>query len=381
MGNLKIGIKDVVNELGIKNNRNEFINELTLFLNLIAFDKNSGEYYDVMRLRFYEYMDKWNLDIEKSFSIIAKYVKSHKLPYKIVKDEGFEGIKSEKFIISILVELYLMMIVVNNDEPSKEKLKVFIYNELNKNKIRLNEKDIVISDFDHLFKDKKLFFICKKSLIDKQKEIKLAFDETVKAIENRNNIKLKLNYIIHKNNDFGENVILKDDEKIEQIDKLKWQIEKLKKDIELNNVIINEYIDKEVSLKNELNKLQLENIELIGYAKEQYSKALIDLVQNMNDSTNGNLLDRLYCYSKGKEETNLMFVATNLFNVLREMGIFPRETIRVGDNVKVEEYSFYNYRLNKDISDINSCEGKVLYPAWFYNNKEILKPYVNIKGE
>ncbi|MGX4600892.1 hypothetical protein [Faecalimicrobium sp. JNUCC 81] len=381
MGNLKIGIKDVVNELGVKNNRNEFINELTLFLNLIAFDKNSGEYYDVMRLRFYEYMDKWNLDIEKSFSIIAKYVKSHKLPYKIVKDEGFEGIKSEKFIISILVELYLMMIIVNNDEPSKEKLKAFIYSELNKSKINLNEKDIVISDFDYLFKDKKLFFICKKSLIDKQKEIKLAFDETVKAIENRNNIKLKLNYIIHKNNDFGENVILKDDEKIERIDKLKWHIEKLKKDIELNNVIINEYIDKEVSLKNELNKLQLENIELIGYAKEQYSKALIDLVQNMNDSTNGNLLDRLYCYSKGKEETNLMFVATNLFNVLREMGIFPRETIRVGDNVKVEEYSFYNYRLNKDISDINSCEGKVLYPAWFYNNKEILKPYVNIKGE
>lgn len=381
MGNLKIGIKDVVNELGVKNNRNEFINELTLFLNLIAFDKNSGEYYDVMRLRFYEYMDKWNLDIEKSFSIIAKYVKSHKLPYKIVKDEGFEGIKSEKFIISILVELYLMMIIVNNDEPSKEKLKAFIYSELNKNKINLNEKDIVISDFDYLFKDKKLFFICKKSLIDKQKEIKLAFDETVKAIENRNNIKLKLNYIIHKNNSPRENVILNGDETIEQIGKLKAEIEKLKKGIELNNLIINEYIDKEVSLKNELNKLQLENIELIGYAKEQYSKALIDLVQNMNDSTNGNLLDRLYCYSKGKEETNLMFVATNLFNVLREMGIFPRETIRVGDNVKVEEYSFYNYRLNKDISDINSCEGKVLYPAWFYNNKEILKPYVNIKGE
>lgn len=381
MGNLKIGIKDVVNELGIKNNKNEFINELTLFLNLIAFDKNSGEYYDVMRLRFYDYMNKWNLDIEKSFSTIAKYVKYHKLPYKIVKDEGFEGIKSEKFIISILVELYLMIIVVNNDEPSKEKLKAFIYSELNKNKINLNEKDIVISDFDHLFKDKKLFFICKNALIDKENEIKLAFDETIKAIENRNNIKLKLNYIIHKNNNSWENVILEKDEKIEQINKLKWKIEKLKKDIELNNVIINEYIDKEVNLKNELNKLQLENIELIGYAKEQYSKALIDLVQNMNDSTNGNLLDRLYCYSKGKEETNLMFVATNLFNVLREMGIFPRETIRVGDNVKVEEYSFYNYRLNKDISDINSCEGKVLYPAWFYNNKEILKPYVNIKGE
>lgn len=381
MGSLKIGTKDLINDLGIKNNKIEFENELNLFLNLIAFDKTKGEYYDVMRLRFYDYMKKWNLDIEKHFSIITKYVKAHKLPYKIVKDEGFKGIKSEKFIISILVELYLMMIIVNNDEPSKDKLKVFIYSEFSKNKINLNEKDIILIDFDYLFKDKKLFFICKKALSERKEEIKSAFDEAVKAIEKRNDINLNLNYIIHKNNNARENVILKNNEEIEDINKLKAQVEKLKRDIELNNEIINEYIDKEVSLNNELNKLQAENIELVGYGKEQYSKALIDLVHNMNDSTNGNLLDRLYCYSKGKEETNLMFVATNLFNVLREMGIFPRETVRLGDNVKVEEYSFYNYRLNKDISDINACEGKVLYPAWFYNNKEILKPYVNIKGE
>ena len=47
----------------------------------------------------------------------------------------------------------------------------------------------------------------------------------------------------------------------------------------------------------------------------------------------------------------------------------------------IEEYSFYKYRLNKDISDIKLCKGEVVYPAWFYNNKEILKPYVNIKGD
>lgn len=46
----------------------------------------------------------------------------------------------------------------------------------------------------------------------------------------------------------------------------------------------------------------------------------------------------------------------------------------------IEEYSFYKYRLNKDISDIKLDKGKVVYPTWFYNGKEILKPYVNIKG-
>ena len=76
-----------------------------------------------------------------------------------------------------------------------------------------------------------------------------------------------------------------------------------------------------------------------------------------------------------------MFIITNLFNVFRQLGIFPRETHKIGENVSIEEYSFYNYRFNKDISDIKLCEGEVIYPAWFYNNKEILKPYVNIKGD
>jgi hypothetical protein len=101
----------------------------------------------------------------------------------------------------------------------------------------------------------------------------------------------------------------------------------------------------------------------------------------MNDDTNGNILDRLYCYSKGEKEKNLMFVATNLFNVFRQMGISPRETKKIGTDVDIEEYSFYNYRLNKDISDIKLSKGDVLYPAWFYNGVEILKPYVSIKGE
>ncbi|MGG7060475.1 hypothetical protein ACQPUZ_19765, partial [Clostridium tertium] len=59
----------------------------------------------------------------------------------------------------------------------------------------------------------------------------------------------------------------------------------------------------------------------------------------------------------------------------------PRETIKLGSSVSIEEYSFYNYRLNKDISDIKLCEGTVIYPSWFYNSTEIQKPYVNVNGE
>lgn len=380
MGNFKIGIKDVINELEIKKNRIEFVNELNLFLDLIAFDKNYDEYYVAVKLKFDDYMGKWNLDIYKIFPIITKYIKHNKLPYKIVKDEGFKGIKSEKFIISILIDLYLMIIIINNNHISKEVLKNFVQSEFSKNKIILNEIDISLSNFEYLFKNKHLFFICKQALVNREKEINDAFYKTLKAFEDRNNIKLQLNFVVIEKNNCRENVIIeKEDDNI--INKLEEEIKKLQNDIILNNIIINEYIDKEIKLKNEINKLEIENLELEGYGREQYSKALIELVQNMNYSINGNLLDRLYSYSKGKEENNLMFVATNLFNVLREMGIFPRETVKLGEDVDIEEYSFYNYRLNKDISDIKLCKGTILYPAWFYNNKEILKPYVDIKGE
>ena len=390
MINRNIGIRDLIKELDITRNKVEFANDLNLFLNISAFDEYPGEYYDIVRFKFNEYMGKWNLDINDSFSIISKYIKSRKLPYKIVKDEGFEMIKSEKFIISILVELYAINIIINNDEISKTEIIKFIHNEFNNNGIKISEKDIVLNDLDYLFRDKRLTLICKESLKNKEFEIKKSLDKTVDAIERRKNIKVNLNIKVCKvektenKSDKRENVIINKNEQ-NQIEienkRLKEQIEKLKKEVEINNHLINEYMDKEIIIQNEINKLQKYNIELMGYGQEQYSKALTDLVKNMNDDTNGNLLDRLYSYSKGKDEKNLMFVATNLFNVFRQMGISPRETIKIGSNVCIEEYSFYNYRLNKDISDIKLCEGEVLYPAWFYNSKEILKPYINIKGE
>lgn len=390
MINRNIGIRDLIKELNITRNKVEFANDLNLFLNISAFDEYPGEYYDIVRFKFNEYMGKWNLDINDSFSIISRYIKSRKLPYKIVKDEGFEMIKSEKFIISILVELYTINIIINNDEISKTEIIKFIYNEFNNNGIKISEKDIVLNDLDYLFRDKRLTLICKENLKNKEIEIKKSLDKTIGEIERRKNIKLNLNIKAcefektENKNDKWENVIIKKN-KQNQIEienrELKEQIEKLKKEVEINNHLINEYMDKEIIIQNEINKLQKYNIELMSYGQEQYSRALTDLVKNMNDDTNGNLLDRLYSYSKGKDEKNLMFVATNLFNVFREMGISPRETIKIGSNVCIEEYSFYNYRLNKDISDIKLCEGEVLYPAWFYNSKEILKPYINIKGE
>lgn len=386
MNNYKIGIRDVIKELEINKNKVEFTNDLNIFLNVIAFNQSTKDYYDVVKEKFNEYMGKWDLDIDRSFPIISKYIKSRKLPYKIAKDEGFEQIKSEKFIISMLVELYAMSIIVENDEVSKDEIIKFIYSEFIKNGLNINEKDIILNDLDYLFKDLKLFCICREKMLSKKNEIEESLNKTVEAVEKRRNIRLNFNNKITMKRDNNENelekeVIFNDDTYKEENYELKKKIEKLEKDIALNYIIISEYMDKEIELQKEISKLEKDNIELIGYGKEQYTKALEDIVRNMNDSTNGNLLDRLYCFSKGYEEKSLEFVVKNLFNVLRQIGISPRETVKIGKKVFIEEYSFYNYRLNKDISDIKLSEGEVIYPAWFYNNKEILKPYVTIKGE
>lgn len=39
-------------------------------------------------------MSDWNIDLNKNFMLVCRYIKSNKLPYKIAKDEGFKNIKS-----------------------------------------------------------------------------------------------------------------------------------------------------------------------------------------------------------------------------------------------------------------------------------------------
>lgn len=368
----RISIKDIIDSFEITKNKAEFVNDLNLFFNIIAFDNSDEEYYSIIKNKFDDYMKEWNISLDKKFTIISKYIKSNKLPYKIAKDEGFENIKSDKFIVSILVELYAIKIIINSKNTlRKNDIINFIYRELTNNVIQVKKSDIVLRDLDYIFKDDNVFNICKGRLLSKQAEIEEAFSRTVKVLEKRKNVNITLSYIINDRN-FT---------KIDNTTNLKTEIEYLKNQIKLREKIIDGYIEKEKEFNIEIEKLKNQNVQLLSIENEQYTKAIIDLVKNLNDPTNGNLLDRLYCYLKDENEKNMPFIISNLLNVLRQMGIYPRETIKLGEVVSIEEYSFYNYRLNKDISDIKLCEGQVMYPAWFYNEREILKPYVNIKGE
>ena len=171
VNNIKVSITDVITELNITDNKIEFMNDLNLFLNIVAFIESKENYYDIIREKFDEYMGKWKLNFNDSFLIISKYIKAHKLPYKILKDEGFKQIKSEKFILSILVELYTMKLVIENNKNSKNEIKKFIYNELKEKDFNINQKDIILNDLDYLFKDDSVFFICRNNMLKRKNEI------------------------------------------------------------------------------------------------------------------------------------------------------------------------------------------------------------------
>ena len=247
VNNIKVSITDVITGLNITDNKIEFINDLNLFLNIVAFIESKKNYYDIIREKFDEYMGKWELNFNDGFLIISKYIKAHKLPYKILKDEGFKEIKSEKFILSMLVELYTMKLVIENNKNSKNEIKKFIYNELKEKDFNINQKDIILNDLDYLFKDDSVFFICRNNMLKRKNEIDFSLKKVIEELSIRKNIKLELNY----NMDYKENI---KNEFNEEIITLKKEIEKLKNDLETNNLLISDYIDKEIELNNEINK-------------------------------------------------------------------------------------------------------------------------------
>ena len=356
MEDIKTTSRDLVRKLNITSNKTEFVNDLNLYLDIIAFRKEDTLYCDIFKAEFQKYMGRWNLDLDTVYKEIFKFIKNNKLPFKIVKDEGIKNIKSDKFIISMLVELYAINITLNSDYMNKEKIINFILDEFKKNKLNINKRDVFIRDIDYIFKDEKIYKICKRRIKELKKELYSAYIEIKEEVEHRKNINLDLKLSTEENNNHT-------------------YIKKLEN-------TINEYKNKQMELEKEIQDLKSKKDEILNIEEESMNIKIIEkLIKQMNDENNGNLMDRLYRYSKGYEEENVKILINNLFNVFRQTGIIPREVVKIGQNVKIEEYSFYDYRVNRDISDIKTCEGVVIYPAWFYKNKQIMKPYVSIRGK
>ena len=210
MENTKISIKDIIDEFEITKNRAEFTNDLNLFFNMMAFDNSKGKYYNIIKNRFNDYMKDWDIDLNKNFMFICKYIKSNKLPYKIAKDEGFENIKSDKFIISILVELYAIKIIISNKEIIKKyDIANFIYKEFMNNGIEVRRNDIVLNDLEYIFKDDNIYSICKSRLEYRKEDVNKSIVQVIKVLEGRKNIKVNLRYMITYKNNNGRNLIMR----------------------------------------------------------------------------------------------------------------------------------------------------------------------------
>lgn len=339
---MKIDSKYFIKELGIVDNKIEFMMDMDIFLSILSVDKSNKKYIQLLKEKIDDYMGIWNVDLNKNFDLINDYIVSNKLAYKIIKDD--DNLKSERILKNVLTEVYIINLIIENDISQKEILKNFVNEEFKRNNLNIYKIENIYKNFDYIFKNKKLLFIYKNKIKSYKNEFREILNKVVSIYEKKTNIKLDLN-----TKQYIKNV---------EIEEYKKLIKKLEEEIKL---------------------LKEENLK--STEQEQKEKVIIDLLKDINNSSNGNILDRLYIYLKYKKDENIDFILVNLFNVLRQLGIFPRETSKVGDEVVIGEYSFYDYRFDNDISDIKQTKAEVIYPSWFYKEKQVLKPYVKLKGD
>lgn len=254
---MKIDSKYFIKELGIVDNKIEFMMDMDIFLSILSVDKSNKKYIQLLKEKIDDYMGIWNVDLNKNFDLINDYIVSNKLAYKIIKDD--DNLKSERLLKNVLTEVYIINLIIENDISQKEILKNFVNEEFKRNNLNIYKIENIYKNFDYIFKNKKLLFIYKNKIKSYKNEFREILNKVVSIYEKKTNIKLDLN-----TKQYIKNV---------EIEEYKKLIKKLEEEIKL---------------------LKEENLK--STEQEQKEKVIIDLLKDINNSSNGNILDRLYIF-------------------------------------------------------------------------------------
>mgnify|MGYP005779501781 FL=1 len=132
---MKIDSKYFIKELGIVDNKIEFMMDMDIFLSILSVDKSNKKYIQLLKEKFDDYMGIWNVDLNKNFDLINDYIVSNKLAYKIIKDD--DNLKSERLLKNVLTEVYIINLIIENDISQKEILKNFVNEEFKRNNLNI----------------------------------------------------------------------------------------------------------------------------------------------------------------------------------------------------------------------------------------------------
>lgn len=390
--------------------REKFITNLDLSLELKCLSGKLGDLKEIVAENMELLVGKTDKEDRYSRYKIEDYVKSKKLALKLILEEGIEKVNNQRLIINEFTSIYCKYLASFNEFYLLNNCKRKIVSTLKELGISNPDQEDILNEIKYYFHRNTGYVQTKKLLERSRGELlnlsKILAVEITKRIgskdlmvneilqitseKNANNQEVNENKeqrilnsnVVNEDNRLDE----KDSEILKKVNKknkievkdLKLRIEELEETLEAESVI---YQEEKERLLIEIGQLRRDKHETMDYAKEQYRKAMENLIRTLTDGSYGFVLDSVYKYVKGYDENvDMRAIATNLLSALQCLNILPVEKERVNDEITIDAESVYKYRFNKDISDDVNPKGIIKSPAWFYKNEEIVKEYVEVKG-
>jgi len=105
------------------------------------------------------------------------------------------------------------------------------------------------------------------------------------------------------------------------------------------------------------------------------------LIENLTSSEYGNILDKFYLYNKNGliDAVEMIHLIKNFLSILRMFNIQAKDD-QIYEDVELNLRDIgTSYRIDKIPDEkTKTIKAKIIYPAWYLNNKEIIKPLVEI---
>lgn len=163
------------------------------------------------------------------------------------------------------------------------------------------------------------------------------------------------------------------------------EIEELKRKVENYELMIMTLQAEIETLKDRIAEYQKERESLLAERSQQKEKILLNLFNELNSPTFGNIVDRIYLFANGFEPIDVESAKGIFTNILAVLNLnnfqahFSEDEYKKEIEIRKEEIGTL-YRTNRPVSASKDVYiGEVLYPKWTLNNKTIAQKFVRLK--
>lgn len=292
--------------------------------------------------------------------IVIQYIENKLLYTKLAFGKQFHLIKRNHFLLLLLTSVNVKLQINYTNDNLLSTLKYLTINNMNLGNLSISKydftkevdwriaryfgKDAIAIDED-----------AKKIVASYKQELQFLHDCISEELEER-----------FKSNTATENAVVKEDE---QITNLKRQFEAV-----IQNK--NEEID---LLKDTLISNKSSSQQDMIYAARQYDKAIENVIIGLTENKFGNVLDKLYDYNIDSKQDEINNILTNLFFVLKTLGIEAYQEELIQKKVKFNKEDLgKTYRVISGTTESYQGEAVIKYPGWKLKDRVIVLPGIAV---